>query len=259
MGGVFRRVILLLSVLTTVASLFFLYQSAAGLFTAASDVSTRPPDPVTSTTQPVPGSTTPASATGSLAPSDSTGVVPAAEDAIGTDVLRRINRERSATGAGVLRSDQVLTEYATAWAEQMALRGYQHSGTDRLREILASAGLASVSENIHAPEPQCPLTSSCTEPAFQPTSGVLHVDWMYSASHRTTALQPAWSRAGVGVHCDGRGRLWAVVLFGSAPGTARDPGFEAPPTELREPGNDGFLCSGGSRETNPDWRHTPVS
>jgi hypothetical protein len=72
-------------------------------------------------------------------------------------------------------------------------------------------------------------------------------------------MHPAWSRAGVGVHCDSSGRLWAVVLFGSDPGTMRDPAFAAPPRDLVEPGNDGFLCAGGTRDSNPSWRHTPVS
>lgn len=156
-----------------------------------------------------------------------------------------------------MSTDAELDAFASDWAEQMAAAGYKHSSQDRLAEILDAASLASVAENIHAPEPQCPLGAACTEAAFQPTTGVLHVDWMRSPSHRATVLQPAWSRAGVGIACDASGRMWAVVLFGSEPGTTRDASFSPELPELEFPGNDGVLCDGGSRENNPSWRHAP--
>jgi uncharacterized protein YkwD len=173
------------------------------------------------------------------------------------DLIERVNAERTAFGSALLTEDPVLSKYAEAWAREMSSSGYQHSSKERLGEILVAASLASVSENIHAPEPQCPLSASCSEPAFQPTTGVLHVDWMNSGSHRATALQPAWSKVGVGVVCDSGGRMWAVMLFGSAPGTTRDPSFSPALPELRRPDNDGVLCDGSTRETNPTWKHTP--
>jgi uncharacterized protein YkwD len=173
------------------------------------------------------------------------------------DLIERVNAERAAFGSVTLAEDPVLSKYAKAWALEMSRSGYQHSPKDRLAEILRSASLASVSENIHAPEPQCPLSGTCSETAFQPTTGVLHVDWMNSASHRATALQPVWSKVGVGVVCDANGRMWAVMLFGSASGTTRDPSFSPALPDLQRPGNDGVLCDGSVRETNPAWKHTP--
>lgn len=172
------------------------------------------------------------------------------------DLLVRMNAERAVAGSGKLILDPSLDAFAAEWVEKMAAGGYKHSSRERLEEILATASLASVAENIHAPEPQCPFGTTCSEPAFQPTTGVLHVDWMHSPSHRATVLQPAWSRVGVGIACDADGRMWAVVLFGSAPGTVRDAGFAPSLPELEFPGNDGVLCDGGFRETNPSWRHT---
>lgn len=272
--AVVKRLILSFSLLTTALSLVFLYRSAAGLLDGGSGATVRRDDqgiilasPSTTSLNETSGSVAPAASTstptepgsGGTSAVTQTTASPAAEEAISSDVLRRVNHERAAAGVGTLRSDPVLARFAAAWAEEMASSGYRHSSTERLRQIIDEAGLASVSENIHAPEPQCPLGTSCDDAASQPTSGVLHVDWMHSESHRTTAMHPVWSRAGVGVHCDSSGRLWAVVLFGSDPGTVRDHTFVAPPRDLVDPGNDGFLCAGGSRVSNPSWRHTPVS
>lgn len=192
---------------------------------------------------------------GSTAGGDSAALRIAPQSAT-ADLLLRLNGERAAFGSSPLREDATLSEFALEWAEEMAVSGYKHSSSERLSVILSAASLSSVAENIHAPEPQCPLAATCTEAAFQPTTGVLHVDWMRSKQHRATALQPAWSRVGVGVACDATGRMWAVLVFGSAPGVTRDKSFAPAMPDLRHPGNDGVLCDGSTRESNPSWRHT---
>jgi len=180
-------------------------------------------------------------------------------DDVADDVVTRLNAERAAAGLGPLQVDPVLVREARQWSEQMTRNGYVHSTMDRLTAISVELGGGGVAENLHAPEVQCTAALSCDLIDAHPTSGVLHVDWMNSAHHRSTMFDPAWDRVGVGVFCDASGKMWATTLFSAPPGVAVASQGVVPYREPAVAGNDGVTCEGSTRSHNPRWRHASVS
>lgn len=192
-------------------------------------------------------------------PSTSGAAVQGFAPAVAADVVARLNTERLAAGLSALRVDETLAAEAAAWAEQMTRNGYVHSTHDRLVMLSNEFGGGGMAENLHAPEVQCAAALSCDLDDARPTSGVLHVDWMRSSSHRSTMLDPAWDRVGVGVYCDAAGRMWATALFVAPAGVAVSGDDVVPYREPSVSGNDGVTCTGSTRAHNPRWQHTPVS
>jgi len=178
---------------------------------------------------------------------------------VASDVIRRANDERVAAGLSRLDLDPVLQAEAEGWAERMTREGYVHSSQERLIDISRASSGGPVAENLHAPEVQCAAAMRCDLPEAHPTSGVLHVDWMRSSAHRSTLLDPAWDRVGVGVYCDVAGRMWAVALFSAPAGTVVDGDDVVPYREPKASGNDGVTCDGSVRGESPEWKHTPIS
>ncbi len=178
---------------------------------------------------------------------------------VADDVITRLNAERAAAGLPELVVDPYLVEEASLWSEQMTRNGYTHSSQERLVELSGRIGAGGMAENLHAPEVQCAAAISCEVPEAHPTSGVLHVDWMRSSSHRSTLLDPAWGRVGVGVYCDADGRMWATALFAAPAGVGVSGTDVVPYREPTVAGNDGMTCGGFTRQHNPEWRHTDVS
>jgi uncharacterized protein YkwD len=202
----------------------------------------------------------PSSAPGSLAPPVTPTVTPvAAAAAVARDVVGRLNDERTLGGLTSLTPDPTLERLAAEWAETMASRGYVHSPQERLSEIITLVDAGAVGENIHAPEPQCGNASGCAAPTLQPTSGVLHVDWMRSSRHRDAMLDTRWDRVGAGVFCDKTGRMWAVVLFASPAGVRVNPPSSTPYREPAVPGNGGATCQGAERDHSDAWVHPSAS
>lgn len=187
------------------------------------------------------------------------GFEPGFDAAVAFDVLARLNAERSATGLLPLVVDDELATEAAAWSEQMTRNGYVHSTQDRLLTISEKFGVGGMAENLHAPVVQCAAAISCEVPEAHPTSGVLHVDWMLSAPHRSTILSSAWDRVGVGVYCDAAGRMWATVLFAAPKGVRVSSDDVVAFREPKVAGNDGVTCGGFKRGHNPRWQHSEAS
>lgn len=219
------------------------------------------------TTSPAPNGTAqgavdpqqPSSASGSLAPPVSPERRAALAPEVARDVVARLNDERTSGGLTPLTPDATLDRLAADWAETMASQGYAHSPKERLTEIVALVGAGAVGENIHAPEPQCGAPAGCVAPHLQPTSGVLHVDWMRSSRHRDAMLEARWDRVGAGVFCDASGRMWAVLLFASPPGVRVNPPTSTPYREPSVAGNGGVTCQGASRDHSDTWMHPAPS
>ncbi|HVM54558.1 MAG TPA: cell wall-binding repeat-containing protein, partial [Acidimicrobiales bacterium] len=153
-------------------------------------------------------------------------VAPGAEDLIARDLFDRANAERGARGAASLAWDESLAADARGWAREMSRTGYRHATLPN-----------TVGENIHMPIGWCDDTG-----CHQPTSGLLHRDWMRSGDNRDNLVEPGYVIAGFGVHCAPDGTLWAVARFGV--------GFEgvspggSPATPFVHPGIDGLDCAG---------------
>jgi uncharacterized protein YkwD len=195
---------------------------------------------------------------GELAAVDS-GEVGDISDLIAQDVIARLNKERQAAGMRALGINPYLTSQAEYWAQHMTEAGYNHSPQERLQELLTDGGLGSVGENLHAPEVQCAAAISCQAPNAQPTSGVLHVDWMRSGTHRANMMAVEWDEVGVGIVCDDNGRMWSVILFGAPGGVNVPSGREVAYQQPAVGGNDGVMCNGKLRGDNPAWSHTSIS
>lgn len=239
--------------------------------TQATDATTAPSSPPASLPGGLPGASTdgssvpapPASITVTVPSGPATPQGPAFTagpvSSVASDVIRRANDERAAAGLSRLELDPVLQAEAEGWAERMTREGYVHSSQERLADISRASSGGPVAENLHAPEVQCAAAMRCDLPEAHPTSGVLHVDWMRSSAHRSTLLDPAWDRVGVGVYCDASGRMWAVALFSAPAGTVVDGDDVVPYREPKASGNDGVTCDGSVRGESPEWKHTPIS
>lgn len=271
-AGVYRRLLVLLCFAVLALGVAYLgtgmlegmLGGVATPLTAGDPATAGTPVPAAGAAAETPGSpappasleaTLPGTAPAASGPVFAAGAAPAAA----RDVVERANGERLAAGLAPLTVDPLLQAEAELWSERMTREGYVHSSQERLAAISAASGGGIVAENLHAPEIQCRAAISCEVPEAHPTSGVLHIDWMRSAPHRSTLLDPSWDRVGVGVYCDAAGRMWAVTLFAAPPGRPVDAGDRV---EFREPavaGNDGMTCGGFRRPHNPAWSHTPVS
>jgi len=250
---VYRRLLVLISFCGLALGLVFV---GAGLLEGSiASLSAPPPvtpDPAGAALAAAPaGAESPTATAPAVTPDPVAGLRPA----VAADAFARMNIERRAAGLHELVLDEALVREAEVWAEDMTRNGYRHSSTDRLRAVLTISDSGAVGENLHAPEAQCGAALICSAPDAQPTSGVLHTDWMRSGSHRSTLLATAWDRAGIAVFCDAGGRMWAVALFGSPPGLNVDTTATVPYREPFVAGNDGVLCSGEVRPHNPLWNH----
>jgi putative cell wall-binding protein len=154
-------------------------------------------------------------------------VAPGAEAAIARDLFDRANDERAARGMRLLVWDDGLASDASSWAVTMSQRG---SATH--------APLPpEIGENLHYPVGWCDSTG-----CHQPTSGLVHSDWMRSTGNRDNIVESAYVIAGVGVHCGPDGTLWAVARFqlGFDPPAPNG----SPATPVVHPGIDGVGCDG---------------
>ena len=152
---------------------------------------------------------------GLVVPATAAQAAPAAPDAE-TELVRAINRERTARGLAPLGIDLQLTRVARDWSERMAAAG----GISHRPNLgsYVTPGWRRLAENV----------------GVGPSISRMHDAFMNSPGHRDNVLGD-FERVGVGV-VERDGRLWATVNFrlgGSGPafvdisGDTHRPGIEA--------------------------------
>ncbi len=147
-------------------------------------------------------------------------------DVMASDLLGRLNSERSARHIAPLAWDQSLANYATTWSANMAANGFRHSS---IGDLLGTYNF--VGENIAA-------GSAGT------TVGSLHDAWMHSDGHRTNILAPGFTRVGVGVHCSADGSVFLTEDFGhpSSDGAAQTATPTPPVDPIARPDSGTLHC-----------------
>lgn len=151
------------------------------------------------------------------------GTLPAsASDAIAADVFDRLNDERAARGLPPLRWDAQLAGLATGSSVQMSRTDdYVHSDLDQvIQDPAYGERWSGLGENIQH------------IPPGHSTAGRAHAGWMRSDGHRMNILNAGYDAVGIGIVCDGDGRMWASQTFGRMQGS-QGPGYDhtAPPAD----------------------------
>ncbi|MEX0890804.1 MAG: CAP domain-containing protein [Gemmatimonadota bacterium] len=136
----------------------------------------------------------------------------AADDptAIATEILRQVNRARSAVGARPLAAEPALDTAAREYAAELAERGaIGHSsatpGRRTLRERLRAAG----ANHRRSGENLALMQSTASQLPVRVVRG-----WLRSPGHRANLLDARFRYSGLGVARDGRGRWFVVQVYG---------------------------------------------
>jgi uncharacterized protein YkwD len=138
-----------------------------------------------------------------------------AERRLAQELFHWANRERAARGLHPLLWDEHAAAVAQDWAGQLRSRQtLAHRPHDQLAAAFAPPGYRAAGENVGM---------------GRVPSGWLDLSWMQSDSHRRNILQVGFDRLGVGVACDGQGRIWAVQDFGASAGAPAPVSGGTPP------------------------------
>lgn len=118
------------------------------------------------------------------------------------EMLRLVNRERTAAGLGAVAPDPELTEVARRHSTDMFARGYFAHDTpenrdpfDRMRD--AGVRFLAAGENL----------------AHGPTMQIAHTGLMNSPGHRANILRPQFGRVGIGIMDGGKRGLMVTQNF----------------------------------------------
>lgn len=137
------------------------------------------------------------------------------DEAVGRQLLNELNAERAARGVAGLGWDGAVAAASSSWAGQIHREGVlRHSGAPRA-EIIGTGA----------------------------RTGQITRAWMSSPPHRRLLLDPNMRVAGVGVSCDGAGRMWAVVQFVKANPAQPAQRWSADQPQVTA-GESGLLCGG---------------
>jgi len=133
------------------------------------------------------------------------------------DLVHAINTERTARSLPPLSADPLLCETARAHSREMCdLNYFAHRSPtagdetpgDRYLEELHTAGVkrpdtALIGENI--------FYASMTSDVYG--AGYAHKSLMASPTHRLNILEPRFTKVGIGLYRDPRGRFWVTEMF----------------------------------------------
>jgi len=152
------------------------------------------------------------------------------EQAIGNDLLARLNQERAARGIAPLGTDTTLTSRSVDWSRAMpglAVPGRRLNHSD-LSPLLGR--FTAAAENI-----------GWTRGG---AAGLIHTSWMQSDGHRHNMLAPNVDVVGIAVYCAPDGQMWVTETFGRTPGSWTPSGFGALPplAPIANPRTDGPTC-----------------
>lgn len=104
-------------------------------------------------------------------------------DALAQQFHHELNAERAARGRAPLALEPAAASASVAWADQLRVAGrLRHSGGGRA-EIIGTGS----------------------------RTGEITAAWMRSSTHRDLVLDAAATGVGIGVACDGQGRVWVVA------------------------------------------------
>jgi uncharacterized protein YkwD len=125
-----------------------------------------------------------------------------AEPALSRQIHAELNAERTARGLPALPFDGGAAASSTAFAQRLHSAGrLSHSGSAQAEIVGAGSRTGQVTDA-----------------------------WMRSANHRRFVVDPNLASVGVGVSCDGAGRMWVVAQF-----TRHDPQRLAPRSSAASP------------------------
>ncbi len=121
-------------------------------------------------------------------------------------ILNWINGERNAHGLNLLSMDQILTDVATRYSNQMLKRKrlshIDQKGKNALQRYRAAGGTAiKIGEIIGAGDSPVKIQA----------------EWLKSKKHRDVILNPHWRKIGIGIAPYGNNSLIIDILFSNSP------------------------------------------